>query len=764
MASPFPAALDTDATLFVAKDNISTTLNSAMLIGDTVAVVVSSTGWAVDMIATVESEQMLVTAVAGNILTVTRAYAGTSAAAHAKGKAVSNFVDAIYHESSKSAILAIQAALGQNLSNVVTGASIAASAYNFTPQVRPGNVNLVIGANAIALSPPPAGITAASNGIHSLYIANGTGTPEVVPVNSVVGNVVNVTCAATHTGNWTIGSATLGMQEAAIYLAGTAASAGRIALGPGLQTMYGRLTIPAALGVSIRGCGKGITYIQRASAVVGSPGLGGNWFVWQTGSGEPSANIDLGDFSTNNLTGTEHTGGAIFLIQSRIKGCISNLEIKDGYDAIIGTYISNYLNFDNLHITFAAHNAISLNGTQGNVFVTDSVISARAFGISVAANTVVPGLYIDNCLFDSTAASGTVNSACFSFIEGAATAINEIIIDGCDIESMGVGMTYTGNSTSIINNSVSITGGRWNCRTYGISAQGKVGGIKVDSVFFTISSVNAAAAIFASDVTDLDVKDCLANLQDAATFFIQGAGTVNDGWHISGNRAGRPGGATLTNAVALPNGITNVLIDETNDWTGVTTPVNNATGCTNVRVRGYTGTLVSAASVTLPVTDNFTITGTTAMSTVAVNQGVARFGWITAPSGVSFTASSSVGNSFALPAGVPVPYFWDTAKIWLGSLPAAYPALNYIATEGGANNAITGTLTGAVVADGLTVTVQLAHSLQAGANTFALNGGTALGIKSSRNPANNIATAYAATGRIHLSYTTTGPLWLDLGQ
>ncbi|MDE2107291.1 MAG: hypothetical protein KGL39_59385, partial [Patescibacteria group bacterium] len=63
---------------------------------------------------------------------------------------------------------------------------------------------------------------------------------------------------------------------------------------------------------------------------------------------------------------------------------------------------------------------------------------------------------------------------------------------------------------------------------------------------------------------------------------------------------------------------------------------------------------------------------------------------------------------------------------------------------------------------GLTVTVQLAHTLQAGANTFAYAGGAAVAVKSSFNPANNIATAYASGGLITLEYN--GSVWLDVKQ
>lgn len=92
---------------------------------------------------------------------------------------------------------------------------------------------------------------------------------------------------------------------------------------------------------------------------------------------------------------------------------------------------------------------------------------------------------------------------------------------------------------------------------------------------------------------------------------------------------------------------------------------------------------------------------------------------------------------------------------------------NFIATESGANNAIAGALltnNGAAVplTTGLTVVVDLAHTLQVGANTFNLNAGGALAIKSGRNVANDIAVGYAATGVITLFYN--GTLWQDMSQ
>lgn len=89
--------------------------------------------------------------------------------------------------------------------------------------------------------------------------------------------------------------------------------------------------------------------------------------------------------------------------------------------------------------------------------------------------------------------------------------------------------------------------------------------------------------------------------------------------------------------------------------------------------------------------------------------------------------------------------------------PAAAQTI-YLPTETGANNAIAATIP-VPLTSGMRICVKLAHSLQAGANTF---NGTA--IKSIRNPANNIATAYAPPGSITMLYDAAGPYYLDVSQ
>lgn len=99
---------------------------------------------------------------------------------------------------------------------------------------------------------------------------------------------------------------------------------------------------------------------------------------------------------------------------------------------------------------------------------------------------------------------------------------------------------------------------------------------------------------------------------------------------------------------------------------------------------------------------------------------------------------------------------------------------NVVYSETGSNNTIAGSaptlvLTGAgsvpSSGDGTgCVTVILAHSLQAGANTFTLNGGAATNIRSHFNQSANIATGYASSGTINLCLSQNGAAWLDQSQ
>ncbi len=90
----------------------------------------------------------------------------------------------------------------------------------------------------------------------------------------------------------------------------------------------------------------------------------------------------------------------------------------------------------------------------------------------------------------------------------------------------------------------------------------------------------------------------------------------------------------------------------------------------------------------------------------------------------------------------------------------------YVAVENGANNAIAcAAASGPPLADGLQITIRLAHTLQAVlGNTFSYLGGGALAIKSHFDGTTNQATAYGAGGEITLVYQSGAAIWLDMSQ
>ena len=106
----------------------------------------------------------------------------------------------------------------------------------------------------------------------------------------------------------------------------------------------------------------------------------------------------------------------------------------------------------------------------------------------------------------------------------------------------------------------------------------------------------------------------------------------------------------------------------------------------------------------------------------------------------------------------------NTSSVSYNKSPLQTSTINYIAAEsaGSANNALVVDLANVTLAAGVCIHVELTHTLVAGGNTINFNSSGALALKSHFSSANNIATAYAATGQLHTCYD--GALWLDMSQ
>lgn len=120
---------------------------------------------------------------------------------------------------------------------------------------------------------------------------------------------------------------------------------------------------------------------------------------------------------------------------------------------------------------------------------------------------------------------------------------------------------------------------------------------------------------------------------------------------------------------------------------------------------------------------------------------------------------------------------YEWAIGWIANCPTTGPGANtwqivklpfqpfldfYTALDAGATNAVTASIPGLPQSTGSCVDLVLAHTLQAGADTFALNGATAVAIRSHFNSANTIGTAYAVTGTVPLCFN--GTFWLDMSE
>ncbi len=115
----FPAAIDTDSSLFVAANNFGTLLTSTITNITANITLDSVVGLPPSGFVTIENEVVYYPSISGNTLqSCDRGVDGTTATGHNSGVAISHYVIAMHHNRLKDAIIAIITALGANLANV----------------------------------------------------------------------------------------------------------------------------------------------------------------------------------------------------------------------------------------------------------------------------------------------------------------------------------------------------------------------------------------------------------------------------------------------------------------------------------------------------------------------------------------------------------------------------------------------------------------------------------------------------------------------
>lgn len=116
MPAIWPTGVAGDGDLFVAKNNLSTTLNGAVDAVTTTIVLTSAAAFPASGYVTIGTEAIKYTGISTNTLTgVTRGADGTTAASHLNGTAVNHYAVAAHHNAPKDEIIAVETQLAAEM-------------------------------------------------------------------------------------------------------------------------------------------------------------------------------------------------------------------------------------------------------------------------------------------------------------------------------------------------------------------------------------------------------------------------------------------------------------------------------------------------------------------------------------------------------------------------------------------------------------------------------------------------------------------------
>ena len=648
----YPGAVATNAQLTIAVDRLQTRLAVALGASDNSMTVLNGAGIVANVLLTIDDEIVQTQAGAGNIWQIIRGRDGTTPALHLASSLVSGFVDAWHHNALVSEIQAIQNTLGPNLSKVPTSPFVISSAYNFTPQTPGGN--LVIGANVVTLSPVPPGVNGNDTN-HYLYISGGTGTPEAARIiggtaisGAPTGTVI-IQCANTHSGAWSMQSATAGVQEATNTL--IPLGGGQVIVPAGSHNFYGTYTAPSTVPLLITGMGAGsvITVNQTTGTVFKFDGYGFDYRLTNLRIKTPGSTpqnvtaIDVGASNTFVAEGLVMNGFGIFFL-------------------VNGPTNLNYINRNTMTLPYTNAQGIYFPGTtsSGNTIISNNTITSSTSGgftagIYIVGSSGVSGLWISrNNIYQASYgvyASGTC---------GQVFSTNNAYQNTASIGLAFVPGTgrYQRSITSIGDNFETGLG-------IGIQIGGQGG--TVDSVAVTNCNINIGGTegiIIAAGATNTTLSNCIVSENS------QNAGGLHAGllvlagvskWQVTGGLYGPSQGNpnavnTQSYGIQIAPGASDYY-----SITGAFIPMNvngtildGGTGLHKV-ISGNLGidtdapvTISSAASITVPsISKLFYLSGAVAVTTI-------NGGWIGRQITIIPLGTLTVGGGGNIPLAHPL--------------------------------------------------------------------------------------------------------------
>src|SRR5262245_3799733 len=672
----FPGAVTTDQHLAIGVDRQQTTLATILSDTATSMTVANASIIVVNSLLSIDDEIVQVSGTpTGNSVPITRAFEGTTAAIHLSGATVMGLVDAYHHNTLVAEIEAIENALGPNLTRIPGSAPyLNAGHYIFNPQQPGGTITGGV-TNIITLSRVPAGVNGTDTN-HYLWVSGGTGTAEAVlitggtAVAGAASGTLFFTAANTHTGAWTIQTATSGIKEAMVALG---ANGGTILVAGGVQTIHAPIIIDINNSVQIKGSGRDSTQLTADLNV--------------------SPVVQFGDVARNKIS---YSSGITDLTVNRVSGTIPA--------AVIGVY----------YVLFA------------RCYASNSFIYRHAFGMKTDGIGV--GLALDNVCFGWSISSHI-------WLKDMAELFMNDVEFGFNGEGGSIVPTFLIQITGMTN-SIQAT----NCRFIGPS-----GGLPY-AIGFTNSTVSQNEYFSFTNCNMESVNGFLYS--DNTVTGIGGFSWVN--CRITGN-AGTPAAMFNLNPATLIGGLTfGYCSIGAFSGMGLTNPRNlNISNSSLGGVISITG----GANASCVFTNNI-VSGTVTF-TGAFNSQLFI--------GYNSFVTGSLSYSGATGLVTVLPNYGDSSKTLVPGLVIAGTGPNFIgkASETGANNALVASLPGLLVQVGVVITLEIAHSLQAGTNSLNLNGEGPVSIINHRSMS-NLATGYVVGAVIQLVRVTG--YWLDMSS
>lgn len=626
-----------------------------------------------------------------------------------------------------------------------------ASAYNFAAQTP--NIGLTGGiAATITLSPVPLGVNATDSN-HYLYISGGTGTAEAVlitggtAVAGAASGTITFTPTNSHSGAWIIASATAGIQEA---LQVVGAPGAQIVVAEGTATVHAQITPQSAYTAWVIGAGRSTTVLDVASDFpVTSTG------VFNFSPSQVSAtNADSGGVrdltisfiqpDTTVLGSYTHWPPAMYASGNN-HVTLANVIVEKAWDVFTSTNNTNGISIFNVGASYF-HRCVTVDNCLDILSINN--LEGWVFGLTTNQTTAFKAVSTNNYLLDLAQIDygwlqgiSSISGKFATFHKGSNNGVPIVFISNVDMDTNG-GFEMSNGFVSISNANSSLVSGT---QAFSISGGTLVinglsilnSGSTVPFFSYNAAQVNAGAAaglqpgLFISNMHVSETTQDHAVVYATTSTGFTGIGIVQ----IQHSSILKSPGQSYANPIFVEAAGTGAIYYD----------------ISHVFIAGNGGTSAPAL--------NFASSNPHSVSHVTTSSGS---GWnYTIPSTARWFNNfgfTSNGNQVPLATAI-------VGKTSVSSLVSGVTE-NFIASETGANNAIAGALTDAAgnnvsLAAGLRVLILLAHTLQAGANTFTLNS-TSKNIKSSANPANNIGAGYVVGSIVDLMYD--GTQWQDMRQ